>query len=216
MPTAPRFPCSTCHKNVNNNHRAICCDLCDRWIHIKCNFLNLTDYNRLKNDINPFYCINCIREIFPSSDLTDNEFLPFVTKGITLPAYDEASTIFAPPSPHLQTHIYNLNSFLNKARSSPNVDDDDDDDTETNELTSPLNCNYYDYEEFNKANFESSKSFSILHYNIHSIQKHIESLRTLLLMLESESFEFDIIAISESKKKKKLSTQSGHFNLKLP
>ena len=35
--------------------------------------------------------------------------------------------------------------------------------------------------------------------NIHSIQKHIESLRTLLLSLESKKFEFDIIAITESK-----------------
>jgi hypothetical protein len=82
------------------------------------------------------------------------------------------------------------------------VDDDDDDPEANDELISPVNCNYYDYEEFNQANFDSSKSFSILHYNIHSIQKHIESLRTRLLMLESESFEFDISAISESKIKK--------------
>ena len=143
MPTAPQFPCSTCHKNVNKNHRAICCDLCNIWIHIKCNFLNLTDYNRLKNNINPFYCINCISEIFPSSNLTDNEFLPFVTKGIMIPDYDEASNIFRAPSPHVQTHIYNLNSFLNKTRSSPTVDDDDDDPEANEELISPVNCNYY-------------------------------------------------------------------------
>ena len=213
MPTTPKFPCSTCHKNVNKNHRAICCDLCDIWIHIKCNFLNLTDYTRLKNEKKPFYCINCIRNIFPSSHLTDNEFLPFVTKGIMLPEYDEASNIFTPPSPHLQTHINNLNSFLNKTISSPADDDDGDDAEERADLISPINCNYYDYEDFNKANFDSSKSFSVFHYNIHSIQLHIESLRTLLLMLESDSFEFDIIAISESKLKKKHSTQSGHFNI---
>ena len=66
------------------------------------------------------------------------------------------------------------------------------------DLISPINCNYFDYEEFDKAKFSSSKSFSILHLNIHSIQKHIDSLRTLLLMLESDNFQFDIVAISES------------------
>ena len=64
---------------------------------------------------------------------------------------------------------------------------------------SPLNCNYYDHMEFTDAKFNSSKSFSIFHFNIHSITKHIESLCTLLLSLESTNFEFDVIAISESK-----------------
>ena len=82
------------------------------------------------------------------------------------------------------------------------MDDDYDDDDNVNpdgDLVSPINCNYYDYEEFSNSKFDSSKSFSVLHLNIHSIQKHIESLRTLLLILESKDFEFDIIAISESK-----------------
>jgi len=75
----------------------------------------------------------------------------------------------------------------------------DDDGNPDGDLISPINCNYFDYEEFSNANFDSSKSFSVLHLNIHSIQKHIESLRTLLLILETKDFEFDIIAISESK-----------------
>ena len=43
---------------------------------------------------------------------------------------------------------------------------------------SPINCNYYNIGEFKKAKFDSSKSFSIFHLNIHSIQKHIEELKT--------------------------------------
>ena len=43
-----------------------------------------------------------------------------------------------------------------------------------------------------------AKDFSILHLNIHSIQKHIEEL---LIILSALNFEFDIIAISESKLK---------------
>ena len=60
----------------------------------------------------------------------------------------------------------------------------------------PINCNYYNIDEFTKANFNSSKSFSVLHLNIHSIQKHIEELRIILNLL---NFKFYIIALSESK-----------------
>ena len=48
------------------------------------------------------------------------------------------------------------------------------------------------------AKIEASKNFSILHLNIHSIQRHIEELRVLLHAL---NFKYDIIAISESKLK---------------
>ena len=81
-----------------------------------------------------------------------------------------------------------LNSTINKISYELNENED--------EFESPLNCNYYSIEEFTKANFNSSKSFSILHLNIHSIHLHIEDLRTLLSTLD---FNFDVIAISESK-----------------
>ena len=32
-----KFPCSICNKNVLNNQKAIQCDSCDLWCHIKCN-----------------------------------------------------------------------------------------------------------------------------------------------------------------------------------
>ena len=35
-----KFPCGVCSKPVANNHNALCCDSCDKWVHIKCNFLN--------------------------------------------------------------------------------------------------------------------------------------------------------------------------------
>ena len=126
--------------------------------------------------------------------------MPLFTKGILI-SDDETSNSFSPHSPQMQSHINKLNSYLNKTLTIPgdndNDKDDDDNDGNGEDLSSPINCNYYDYEDFNKAKFNSSKSFSILHFNIHSIQKHIESLMTLLLILESDIFECDVIAISE-------------------
>ena len=43
-----KYQCSVCSKNVNNNHRAICCDICD----VCCNLFDVKDYNKMKNDLN--------------------------------------------------------------------------------------------------------------------------------------------------------------------
>ena len=61
----------------------------------------------------------------------------------------------------------------------------------------PLNdCTYLSVDEFKMKKFDPSKVFSVLHLNIHSIEKHIEELRIVLQLIE---FDFDFICISESK-----------------
>ena len=42
------FPCKLCPKNVTDNDNAILCNLCQTWVHIKCNHLNYTDYKYLQ------------------------------------------------------------------------------------------------------------------------------------------------------------------------
>ena len=189
----PKEPCLKCNRNVNKNHRAVCCDICNRWVHIKCNFFNPIDYKRLQHDPLPFFCINCISEMLPFEKVTNNEFYSFITRGSIFPDNYE-STISRQLSPQIQEHVKKLNSLFQ----NPTCEDSD------NEV-SPIDCNYYDPEEFDNAKFDSSKSFSILHLNIHSIQKHIDTLRILIKSMESKSFEFNIIAISESKLKKTIS-----------
>ena len=63
-------------------------------------------------------------------------------------------------------------------------------------MNQTVNCKYYSINDFGKEKFCSSRTFSILHYNIHSIERHIEEFRINLQMLD---FDFDIICISESK-----------------
>ena len=39
------FPlCNTCKKSVNDRDNAIQCDICQTWIHLKCNTLNHIEY----------------------------------------------------------------------------------------------------------------------------------------------------------------------------
>ena len=67
MSSAIKFPCKICKNNVTNSDQAIQCDLCDSWVHIKCNGLNYIDYKFLPNFNYPWFCISCCREIFPFS-----------------------------------------------------------------------------------------------------------------------------------------------------
>ena len=179
----PNFPCSSCEKNVNNNHRAIQCDICD-----KCNFLNNKDYDNLKKSDDPFFCIKCYETILPFCKLTDKEFIISIINGVT-GFNNETEIDFLPPS-QMNT-ILELNNFINQKLNSlsDNKENEEDD-------TSPINCIYYNIDEFTKANFNPSKSFSILHLNIHSVKRHIEELKIIINLL---NFKFDVIALSESK-----------------
>ena len=43
-----RYPCGICNKSVMNNQKAIECDSCCKWIHIKCNGTTNEMYEDLK------------------------------------------------------------------------------------------------------------------------------------------------------------------------
>ena len=57
--------CSFCNKKVKCHQKAICCDLCNNWIHIKCNELNDLDYEYLNLNGNAWCCKICTAEILP-------------------------------------------------------------------------------------------------------------------------------------------------------
>ena len=142
-----KFPCSVCEKNVNTSHRAIQCDICDRWIHIKCNLLNSKDYENLKHSDEPFYCIKCIETNIAFSKLSNKEFVLSVINGVN-GFSNETDIDFL--SPTQMGTILNLNNFINtKMNSLSDVDEGDDDGTP------PINCNYYDINEFTNAKFNA-------------------------------------------------------------
>ena len=155
----------------------------------KCNLLNSKDYKSLQLNEETFFCIKCIEENIAFSNLSNNEFEISVTRGInTSLNIDENQINFFSNEQH--DYLSNLNKMLNKTT---------DDFSEDDENYSLTNCNYYKINEFIEARFESSKSFSIFHINIHSIQLHFEELKLLLQLMD---FKFDILAISESKLEK--------------
>ena len=60
-----KFPCAIFKRTVAKNHKALQCDLCDQWIHIKCNLIDKKTYEKLKHDTSFWFCINCSDNIFP-------------------------------------------------------------------------------------------------------------------------------------------------------
>ncbi|XP_057295684.1 uncharacterized protein LOC130624132 [Hydractinia symbiolongicarpus] len=61
-------PCRICLKSVASNHRAIMCDVCGFWVHIKCNGLNATDYEMLQNSNDNWFCLKCINDSLAFND----------------------------------------------------------------------------------------------------------------------------------------------------
>ena len=60
-------------KNVHDKDKAIHCDLCEFWIHIKCNNLNYLDYRDIQNCDESWYCIECCSSIFPFNSCSSNK-----------------------------------------------------------------------------------------------------------------------------------------------
>ena len=57
--------CKVYLKTVKRSDIAILCDLCDNWIHIKCNNLDKRDYEMLKSTAYPWFCISCSSNVLP-------------------------------------------------------------------------------------------------------------------------------------------------------
>ena len=60
-----KYPCTVCGRSVAKTHKALQCDYCDEWVHIKCNLLDKKTYELLKQDESPWSCIKCTKNIFP-------------------------------------------------------------------------------------------------------------------------------------------------------
>ena len=68
-----KFPCKICTKSVASNHRAIQCDICDIWAHIKCKKTNSQTYDLLRKDNTQWFCNSCSKDQFPFSKLNNKE-----------------------------------------------------------------------------------------------------------------------------------------------
>ena len=193
--TSLEFECKECRKcalcmlTIAKNHRKMLCSLCVKYVHVKCNLFNDRDYNDYLESPEDFICKHCISDIFPFSKLNDNQVkLAIFSNNIS---GEDLSISFTPTE--FQTDIFNrLNNIIN--HNNQNTYDDDLEDRI--DLLPMINCAYLNIDEFKAKSYEDNNFFSILHLNIHSVQRHIEEFRSVLSML---NFNFDVICLTESK-----------------
>ena len=69
------FPCSVCKKPVAINQEAVCCDLCNRWVHIHCKSICKKTCRGLKKDPTPWFCKSCMQKEIPFSNINDTEYI---------------------------------------------------------------------------------------------------------------------------------------------
>ena len=73
----PKFPCGICPKAVAKNPSAVCCEICNLWVHIKCNNITKFCYRKLQQSREPWFCHGFV---LPFSELTYSQ-LNRITKG---------------------------------------------------------------------------------------------------------------------------------------
>ena len=68
-PGPVKNPCGLCSKSVASNHRAVLCEVCYYWQHIKCAGISPSEYKLLSASEDPWVCRNC-----SSFQFTDSYF----------------------------------------------------------------------------------------------------------------------------------------------
>lgn len=65
--------CPNCKRIVRDHCRAIECDFCANWFHLKCTTLSLKDYNYLTVSQELWLCKDCRNTIFPFNNLDESD-----------------------------------------------------------------------------------------------------------------------------------------------
>ena len=166
-----KFPCLVCSRAVAKNHKAIQCDLCNKWVHISCNNLNRYTYRKLQKDKTPWFCIQCIKKEMPFSSITNENLKGLLKNRIMF-------------SPKLDFNFDNFKEI--------EVFDE--------EIISKINNKLHTPEELNESikKLESKQNDMFLHLNISSLPYHHQELENLI---SNMSLKPKIIAISESRLK---------------
>ena len=114
-------PCGICDRRVGVRARALQCDICNFWNHIRCDGVEPSLYETLKKSKDDHYCKLCSEEHFPFQKLPNEEYMASIVHGVRV---TDGLNLNVDPPPRLRVLFNELN------------DRNED---------SPINCEYYDY-----------------------------------------------------------------------
>ena len=157
--------------------------------------LNDIDYQLLKNCSN-WFCIKCVKDIFPFSRETDNELNLMFSNDKILDLNELPSALNLFPSFENNKLYKKFNDyFTSQALGSFAIDDDDD------QSPNPINCKYLNINDFCSSKFSDDTSLSVFHMNISSLNAHFDELTAVLDLL---NFNFSFIGLTETRIKKSI------------
>ena len=195
MTSSINFPCKVCGKNVNDNDRAIQCELGNYWIHTNYNNNNnnYIDYKFLQNSNDSWYCILCCSQIFPFNSMKSNKNFSICTGNFynnNKPGKTNIEgSLLLKPAENLKLLV---NQFNNNASPEDNTDPEN-----------VVQSKYYDIDELQTMKIPNKdKSLVLFHINACSLYKNFNELEHLLSCTYKN---FDVIAISETKITKNIS-----------
>ena len=112
---AGKYLCRVCCKEVKDNHRAISCDACDTWSHLKCSDVSIKLYNHLTHLSNfKWTCTKCRDNEEPITEKIDIEKL----KTTELP---DKYSVIKPDNKELIIIHMNCRSVVNKREELENI-----------------------------------------------------------------------------------------------
>ena len=152
------YPCSICNKSVKND--AIFCNLCELWVHPKCNYLDKNDFSKLSesNEAETWFCFKCNCIIFPFNSAKED---------------NNSSTTSAAATPNSSIDAEFRFSVSNNENSDLNCKFYDK--ASFNKMIS-------------ESLISDKSSTSFFHLNINSLSLHIDDLVTFLSSL-NHSFD---------------------------
>ena len=148
------------------------------------------------------FCILCIKDLFPFSDISDQELAFTFSSDVIIDFCNIPSSLNLFPTTDQNNYFNKFNDLF----VSKNLDCEG----EVEDTSNVIKCKYYNVDDFCASNFDSSNSFSVFHLNISSLKAHFDELNTMLNLL---NFDFSIIGLTETKKKK-IFNLLYHFLLK--
>ena len=164
--------CGSCTKKFRKNALFAYCQSCSKFNHFRC--VDLT-----KNSLplaDDWQCIKCCTQSLPYSSITDDDFL------LTMHGFDENSAEFLKNVPS-----FSIQTLLDQLPGQK---------FDTDEFVSDsIESKYYTPAKFISKKL-SKRSFTMVHLNIASLQRHIDELKSTLTLL---NHPFDVICITETR-----------------
>ena len=108
--------CSVCCKTIASNHRALCCDHCDKWCHMKCGNVKPAEYRRYQQLENfNWSCPVCLTVLQPRADSVSFRAETDVSEDDEYP-YEMLKNEISAGRGFLKTAHINVNGILTKSK----------------------------------------------------------------------------------------------------